>query len=373
MRKIIFAMSWLVVCLCSSALAQSSQVTLVTYYPAPFGMYQEMRVMGHLGVGTTAPAAITDIKGATLNSTVPVVRIVDTTASFAMQGSPPISNLFEVSGALTQGGTTPYIVVPRGGNVGIKIIPSYTLDVFGTARIGRQSGTTKKSVYFQDSDIGAYNWYTGSPVATSLEIQSLFPGGGFPNAGNTVMNRYSGNVGVGGDPQVKLDVFGGTAVSGVRGTTEKPNESGVIGIAKAGAVNGHAISATNQASGGYGLYAASQVNNGIAVYAQTATGGRAGIFMGGNVGIGTATPAATLDLTTGGTLRYAPPTTWGYASTLSEGTWPGGTTSANGHTRIGAQVSCPDGQYLYSVWTKTSTGNNGGISLGGACRPLSAP
>lgn len=54
MKKIIFLISIFVLNLSAIALAQN-QVTLVTYYPAPFGMYEEMRVMGHLGVGTTAP------------------------------------------------------------------------------------------------------------------------------------------------------------------------------------------------------------------------------------------------------------------------------------------------------------------------------
>lgn len=364
MKKIIFAITLFSFVFCFPALAQqTNQVTLTTYYPAPFGMYQEMRVMGRLGVGTAAPAAITDIKGATLNNTVPVVRILDTSASSAMHGNPPISNLFEVSGTFLPSGTTPYIVVPRGGNVGIRTVPSYALDVLGTTRIGRQVGTTKKSVYFQESDIGAYDWYTGSAVATSLELQSLYPGGGLPDAGNTILNRYSGNVGVGGDPQVKLDVFGGTTVSGVRGTTEKAGESGVIGIAKPGATNGHGVTATNQASGGYALVAASQVNNGVAVYAQTSPGGRAGIFIGGNVGIGTPAPAATLDLTTGGTFRYAPPT-----ASVQPTVIPGTATGLNMRKNTG--VYCGAGEYLYYVWVAPNANGNGG-ELRGLCRKLS--
>jgi len=39
----------------------ADDVTLTTYYPAPFGMYEEMRVMGKLGVGTTDPASKVDI------------------------------------------------------------------------------------------------------------------------------------------------------------------------------------------------------------------------------------------------------------------------------------------------------------------------
>lgn len=41
--------------LCASNVFAQSTVTLTTYYPAPFGMYQEMRVMGRLGAGTDNP------------------------------------------------------------------------------------------------------------------------------------------------------------------------------------------------------------------------------------------------------------------------------------------------------------------------------
>ncbi|MDD3374165.1 MAG: hypothetical protein PHY73_00365 [Candidatus Omnitrophica bacterium] len=52
MKKIIFTILFVVAC-CSLAFAD--KVTLTTYYPAPFGMYQEMRVMGQLGVGEENP------------------------------------------------------------------------------------------------------------------------------------------------------------------------------------------------------------------------------------------------------------------------------------------------------------------------------
>ncbi|HOD13065.1 MAG TPA: hypothetical protein PKO44_08265 [Candidatus Omnitrophota bacterium] len=56
MRKIILS-SLFLLCFASFVFAQADQLTLTTYYPAPFGMYQEMRVMGKLGVGTTNPQA----------------------------------------------------------------------------------------------------------------------------------------------------------------------------------------------------------------------------------------------------------------------------------------------------------------------------
>ena len=64
MKKIIFALLF-AACFVSVSFAQTDQITLTTYYPAPFGMYQEMRVMGKLGVGTTDPTDAVEIVGGT--------------------------------------------------------------------------------------------------------------------------------------------------------------------------------------------------------------------------------------------------------------------------------------------------------------------
>ena len=53
MKKILFILFAFFLFFASNVFADD--VTLTTYYPAPFGMYQEMRVMGKLGVGTTDP------------------------------------------------------------------------------------------------------------------------------------------------------------------------------------------------------------------------------------------------------------------------------------------------------------------------------
>jgi len=59
MKKILFVFAAMVLFVSSNVFA--GDVTLTTYYPAPFGMYQEMRVMGNLGVGSTNPASKVDI------------------------------------------------------------------------------------------------------------------------------------------------------------------------------------------------------------------------------------------------------------------------------------------------------------------------
>lgn len=61
MRKIVLSALFLL-CFASFVFAQADQLTLTTYYPAPFGMYQEMRVMGKLGVGTTNPTTKLEVQ-----------------------------------------------------------------------------------------------------------------------------------------------------------------------------------------------------------------------------------------------------------------------------------------------------------------------
>ena len=61
MRKLyIFGLIGLVALIIGLAFAD--QMTFTTYYPAPYGVYNNMRVMNSLGVGTTEPEAILDVK-----------------------------------------------------------------------------------------------------------------------------------------------------------------------------------------------------------------------------------------------------------------------------------------------------------------------
>ena len=65
MKKILFILFAFFLFFASNVFADD--VTLTTYYPAPFGMYQEMRVMGKLGVGTTIPVASLDVAGSIIS------------------------------------------------------------------------------------------------------------------------------------------------------------------------------------------------------------------------------------------------------------------------------------------------------------------
>ena len=62
MRKLyIFGLIGLAVLIIGLAFAD--QMTFTTYYPAPYGVYNDMRVMNRLGVGTTEPARALHVAG----------------------------------------------------------------------------------------------------------------------------------------------------------------------------------------------------------------------------------------------------------------------------------------------------------------------
>ena len=49
-------------------LAWADQITLTTYYPAPYGVYNDMVVMNSLGIGTTNPGSFLDSSGSQVTS-----------------------------------------------------------------------------------------------------------------------------------------------------------------------------------------------------------------------------------------------------------------------------------------------------------------
>ena len=59
-------------------LAFADQMTFTTYYPAPYGVYNNMVMMNSLGVGTTEPQAILDVSSTTSGLLLP--RIEDEAA-----------------------------------------------------------------------------------------------------------------------------------------------------------------------------------------------------------------------------------------------------------------------------------------------------
>jgi len=111
---------WMVVTLLLGTIvyAIAEEITLVTYYPSPRGVYQELRTRGDVGIG------LLEAPGARLH-------IVQTSGNRA----------FRVDDE--QGDTTPFLI-DQDGNVGIGISSSTAvLDVGGQVRIRKFSSEEK--------------------------------------------------------------------------------------------------------------------------------------------------------------------------------------------------------------------------------------
>ncbi|MDD5551083.1 MAG: hypothetical protein PHS34_07480, partial [Candidatus Omnitrophica bacterium] len=86
----------------------------------------------------------------------------------------------------------------------------------------------------------------------------------------------------------------GTAAAGVYGATGSDGKSGVYGYS-IGGTGGYGIYGQNASTNGTGVYGVTGTS-GTAIYGLAGSGGYAGIFMGGNVGIGTAAPGHILQV-----------------------------------------------------------------------------
>ncbi|MDR3425458.1 MAG: DUF1566 domain-containing protein [Alphaproteobacteria bacterium] len=144
--------------------------------------------------------------------------------------------------------------------------------------IGTSSTATANAVtVLKNGNVGIG---TANPFA-SLQIL----GGSGTTYTLDVSNNYSG----GNAPIAIKGAVGGTGGVGVAGYTSGSNGVGVYG--QSSQSDGIAISGNNAASTGYGGYFS---GGATALYAGGAT--YAGVFMGGNVGIGTTAPSAPLEV-----------------------------------------------------------------------------
>jgi hypothetical protein len=312
MKKIIFALLF-AACFVSVSFAQTDQITLTTYYPAPFGMYQEMRVMGKLGVGTTDPTDAVEIVGGT-SVTPEVVSIKNSGGGQALlkfdsptkAASTNIGMVFDVHGGQT--GTLQYNQMYgfgiMGGNVGI-----------GTS--------TSPSNLTVDDGSGAYApvgsdpvgvFMTGTKNKPALSVVSTNASGATtPSAGNVALYAYgtdyagyfsngktyfANNVGIGtSTPGIPLLVegSGSTAAFISDGTTINSYALSLaqnVGSTKGAPPGRGGLYIANPDAGTYGIYQASSP---------------AYNYFNGKVGIGSSIPICDL---------YVKNTDFSYAATI---------------------------------------------------------
>jgi len=253
------------------SLSFADNVTLTTYYPAPFGMYQEMRVMGKLGVGTTDPTSIVTVK--------------DASGVYSPTGLDPLG-VFVTSTAnkpalAVVSADSAGVMTPNAGNVGLY---AYGADYAGYFFGGK--------TYFQQ------------------------------------------NVGIGTtDPQRLLELRGNAADAGIlRLSNENPSGWAGIGFYNADnttLVGGTGLGNTNSITHPDSVYlGTTSVGGTIPVVFETQGVERARITSDGNVGIATTAPGYPLQV--GDPTSTVPASTNGIAVAIKNDLWVDGNIYSTG-------------------------------------------
>jgi hypothetical protein len=270
-----------------------------------------LTVAGNLGAGTITATGIS-VAGLTAGT------ITATGISVAGLTAGTITAAGISVGGLTVAGN-----LAVGGNVGVGTAPSlYTLDVSGTLRVlgtvGEPVPTISTNGYIQtagDNNLVSINPFGGINMTGDLAVRQA--GGGItgqmlsllsPNLGGiSYINARGGSVGVGTTtPAYTLDVSGTLRVLGTVGEpvptistngyiqTAGDNNNNLVSINPFGGINMTGDLAVRQAGGGITGQTLSLIspNPGGISYINA---------RGGSVGVGTTTPAYTLDVS--GTLR----------------------------------------------------------------------
>ena len=227
--------------------------------------------------------------------------------SSTTENSPYYGDLKFKTGASVYSSLTTKMIITGAGNVGIGTTgPADKLDVFGNQFLG--DGTNNAQLYIRGVFGVSYAW-TVKNLSSGLQIISTSP-----SAGNGVNFDFGGNVGIGTTaPGEKLDVYQST--NGFGGINARNPSAGAA--AHAGLAIGNDIG-TN--SGGIivfgsaatysfpynpnGTYIYSNRAGGVAInseaaaplYLATNNTARLYITSAGNVGIGTTSPSAYLDI-----------------------------------------------------------------------------
>ena len=219
-------------------LAYADTVTVSTYYPSPYGSYQNLDTAGetHLATGgsgvsigkTTAPSSQLDIKGAGTGETLIGQLPSDTTfsalglanslaaGSYNLASSPGNTNLFinrpTGRSILFRENNTDQMILMNGGYVGIGTTTPTTNNAFSRLTVSANDPTANALGIENPGNgqvglilhrLGAVpiRWYLYSPAA-STDLR-------FYNGADVLTIQNSGNVGIGtATPAEKLTVVG---------------------------------------------------------------------------------------------------------------------------------------------------------------------
>jgi hypothetical protein len=257
---------------------------------------------GTVGIGTTSPTGVFNVNSGSSTSTITLQGSSGTDSRFLFNVGGTTSNrtmgffgnVINVT-ATNSGTAQPLEIQGNGGNVGIGTTgPVNTLEIKGTAANPSTSGTSSNGIVRVSSssvnrllDIGLS---TGSPIYAWLQARDATT---YASNYSLALNPNGGNIGIGTTaPAYLLDV-GVAATSGV-----------VANFGNAGSGNANYID-FNEGLGFIGYNASnlmlqSSSGSGISfkVNSNTANSGTLAMYISslGNVGIGTITPQATLDV-----------------------------------------------------------------------------